>query len=277
MEHRIAFRNYQVAAYSQGNGPVIVFLHGWPTNAQLWQAQVAFLQDRYRVITLDWLGFGASDQPTEHTYTFTAQKEILDTVLKELVPPEEKVTLVGHDIGGPPTILWAQENEDRVARLILLNTMLYTLKTPLDAFSEILLSLPVTKDLFVSNWGLKNVLTTNTKTGHPTTKARIQELVATYAKAPAALKRQTLEQPMHHGRQTELKTLAQEFAQLAVEKHLIIAKKDPLCYAHIKRLSEENPDVPAHYLEKCGHFIPIDQPEVLNGVLEGILMGDDAT
>ncbi|MEL6661092.1 MAG: alpha/beta hydrolase, partial [Bacteroidota bacterium] len=233
MQHRITYQDYQIAAYSQGEGETIIFLHGWPTNAKLWQAQVKALQANYRVITFDWLGFGASDKPTEHTYTFTAQKEILDTVISELVPPDEKITLVGHDIGGPPTILWASENPERVARLILLNTILYTLKTPLDAFSEVLLSLPITRDLFVSNWGLKSVFSVNTKSDSAATKAHIKELVAAYANAPAALKRQTLVQPMHHGRQNELKTLSQKFAQLVVDKHLIIAKKDPLCYAHI--------------------------------------------
>ncbi|MEL7422096.1 MAG: alpha/beta hydrolase [Bacteroidota bacterium] len=273
MQHRISYQDYQIAAYSQGEGETIIFLHGWPTNAELWRSQVEALQANYRVIAFDWLGFGASDKPTQHTYTFTAQKEILDTVISELVPPDEKITLVGHDIGGPPTILWASENPERVARLILLNTILYTLKTPLDAFSEVLLSLPITRDLFVSNWGLNSVFGVNTKSGSAATKAHIKELVAAYANAPAALKRQTLVQPMHHGRQNELKTLSQQFAQLPVDKHLIIAKKDPLCYAHIRRLSEENPDVPVHYLDNCGHFMPIDRAEELNGVLRGILVG----
>ncbi|MEL6972683.1 MAG: alpha/beta fold hydrolase [Bacteroidota bacterium] len=144
MQHRITYQDYQIAAYSQGEGETIIFLHGWPTNAQLWQAQVEALHSNYRVITFDWLGFGASDKPTEHTYTFTAQEEILDVVINELVSIDEKVTLIGHDIGGPPTILWASENPERIARLILLNTVLYTLKTPLDAFSEYRFESPIT-------------------------------------------------------------------------------------------------------------------------------------
>ncbi len=180
---------------------------------------------------------------------------------------------MGHDIGGPPAILWASENPERVARLVLLNTVLYTLKTPLDAFSEVLLSLPITRDLFVSNWGLKSVFRVNTRSSTSATKASINTLVEAYADAPAKLKRQTLEQPLHYGRQNELKTLSQQFTQLAVEKHLIITQQDPLCYAHIKRLSEENPEVPTHYLENCGHFMPIDQPKALNEVLGGIMGG----
>lgn len=271
MPHTIQYQNYQIAAYSEGNGAPLVFLHGWPTNAQLWAAQVDALKHQYRVITLDWLGFGQSDKPVDFDYTFTHQKEILDTVLTELIAPDEKVTLVGHDIGGPPTILWASENPDHVQRLILLNTVLYTLKTPLDAFSEILLSLPVTKDIFVSPFGLRQVLKTNTKSRSKALNNKIETLLAPYKTAPGILKRKTLEGPMHHGRSNELLRISEQFRQLDTEKHLVIAKRDPLCYAHIKRLSEENPEVPAHYLDNCGHFIPIDQPEQLSNILLNIL------
>lgn len=271
MTHTIQYQDYKIAAYSEGSGETLVFLHGWPTNAQLWAAQVDALKHKYQVITLDWLGFGQSDKPLEHNYTFSSQKDILDRVLSELVPADQKVTLIGHDIGGPPAILWASENPERVQRLILLNTVLFTMKTPLDAFSEILLSLPITKDIFVSSFGLKQVLKTNTKSSGQGLNERIETILAPYQTAPKALKRKTLESPLHHGRNNELQSLSTQFRQLDIEKHLVIARRDPLCYAHIQRLSEENTEVPAHYLDKCGHFIPIDQPEQLNAVLLNIL------
>lgn len=271
MKHTVSYQSHQIAAYTEGEGEVIIFLHGWPTNAQLWEAQVDALKQTHRVITLDWLGFGASDKPADHHYTFTDQKEQLNAVIEALVPPDQKLTLIGHDIGGPPTILWASENPQRVARLILLNTILYPFKTPLDAFSEVILSLPLLRDIFVSPLGLRLVMRTNTRRRDTELRQKISAILRPYVQVPAPLKRQTLTSPMHHGRKHEILGISQQFRELAVEKHLIIAKKDPLCYAHIKRLQEENPEVPAHYLDKCGHFMPIDRPEALTAALKMIL------
>lgn len=274
MKHTVSYQSHQIAAYSEGEGDVLLFLHGWPTNAQLWEAQVEALQQTHRVITLDWLGFGASDKPADHHYTFTDQKEQLNTIIAALVPPDQKVTLVGHDIGGPPTILWASENPNRVAQLILLNTILYPFKTPLDAFSEVILSTPILRDIFVSPLGLRLVMQTNTRQSGKELQQKIRAILRPYTQAPAHHKRRTLVSPMHHGRKDETLTISQKFRELKAEKHLIIAKKDPLCYAHIKRLSEENPDVPAHHLDDCGHFIPIDRPEALTRALKSILSAD---
>lgn len=271
MTHSIPYQKFQVQAFIEGSGEAIIFLHGWPTNSKLWDSQVEVLKTDYKTITLDWLGFGESDKPTEFTYTFKRKKEILDTVVSALLPKHEKVTLIAHDIGGPPAILWASENEERVERLILLNTIIYPFKTKLDAMSEVLLHLPVLKDIFVSPFGLRQVMRTNTKSRGKAINEKIEAILAPYKKAPNTLKRMTLLEPMEEGRRNEVPTLSKTFRNLRVKKYLVIAKDDPLCYAHIQKLSEENPDTPAYYLENCGHFMPVDRPEALNEVLIEIL------
>lgn len=251
----------------EGSGQAIVLLHGWPTNSRLWTSQVEALRDDHKVITFDWLGFGASDKPRDHHYTFTAKKEVLATVLSELLEEGEKVTLVAHDIGGPPAILWASENEERVDRLILLNTILYTFKTKLDAFSEVLLTLPMIKDWFVSPWGLRQVMRTNTRSRGKALNQKIEEILAPYVHVANDIKRKTLQEPMEEGRRNEIKGLSERFGKINAPKYLVMAKQDPLCYAHIKKLSEENPEVPAFTIKNCGHFMPVDRPEALNEVL----------
>lgn len=47
-----------------GSGPVVVLSHGWPLNADSWEAQMLFLADNgYRVIAHDRRGHGRSSQP----------------------------------------------------------------------------------------------------------------------------------------------------------------------------------------------------------------------
>ncbi|MCB0842953.1 MAG: alpha/beta hydrolase [Bacteroidetes bacterium] len=271
MKQILKYQNHQIFTSSEGKGDKIIFLHGWPTNSKLWQAQVNSLKNNYQVITLDWLGFGQSDKPVDHTYSFTGSKEILDLVLKAYLEEGEKITLVAHDIGGPPTILWASENQEKVKRLILLNTVLYPFKTTLDALSEVLMATPLLKDMFVSSFGLRMVMKTNTKSSGKEITQRIDDILSDYKEVASALKRKTIHEPLHNRKENELSFVSQKFKNLDVQKYLIIAKEDPLCYAHIKKLSEENPAVPVYYIPDCGHFMAIDRPEALNTVLGEIL------
>ncbi|MEO0471434.1 MAG: alpha/beta hydrolase [Bacteroidota bacterium] len=274
MLHHIRFKEHSIQVYDEGQGEPIVFLHGWPTNAKLWQAQANALKAYFRVIRPEWLGFGGSDKPEEHRFSFTENKEALDTVLQALLAPGEKVNLVGHDIGGPPGLLWAAEHEDQVKRLILLNTVLFPFKTRLDAFSEWLMHTPLTRSIFVSRMGLSAVLQTNTRSWGKAVNQRIKAILAANEESSESVRLHTLLDPVGEGRSKETPGLSQKFSALSVPKYLIIAKKDPLLYAHIRQLSKENPAVPSHIIPNCGHFIPIDRPNHLNRILLDILRSD---
>jgi haloalkane dehalogenase len=111
--HRIYAREYP------GREPAIVLLHGFPDDLHLYDRLVPELAGR-RVVTFDFLGWGASDKPTGHPYTAANQTGDLGAVLEHLqLGP---VVLVAHDASGPPVIDWALDHPQRVAGLVLLNT-----------------------------------------------------------------------------------------------------------------------------------------------------------
>jgi non-heme chloroperoxidase len=81
-----------------GTGKPIVLIHGYPLSGRAWEKQIPVLLNAgYRVITYDRRGFGGSSQPTSgYNYDIFAQDlHTLITTLKL-----EKVTLVGHSMGG---------------------------------------------------------------------------------------------------------------------------------------------------------------------------------
>jgi len=273
MPQTITYKNHSIAVNVSGSGEPIIFLHGWPNNSLLWKSQVEALQGRYKVITFDWLGFGKSDKPKEHLYTFTAMKDILDAVIKDTVDPDEKVNIVAHDIGGPGGILWATENSQRVKRLILLNTVIYPFSTPLDAVSHFAFRIPILKNIQMSNFGLKTTFNVLSKNRGKKLNIRVDEILNAHENLNANMRVRLILEPLKHGKQNEFKTLAKTYTALNVEKHLIIAESDLLLYAHISKLSKENPDVPVHTVENSGHFISLDQPEALNSILSNILKG----
>src|SRR5687768_11055190 len=62
-DHRIHVRE------QAGEGPTIVLLHGFPDNHHLYDRLVPHLAGRH-VVVFDFLGWGESDKPVDHDYTF---------------------------------------------------------------------------------------------------------------------------------------------------------------------------------------------------------------
>lgn len=113
-DHRIYVRDYP------GEGPPIVLLHGFPDNLHLYDRLVPHVVQGRRVVTFDFLGWGASDKPAAYRHTAADQAIQLDSVIDQL--GLEHVVLVPHDASGPPAIDWALAHPDRVAGMVLLNT-----------------------------------------------------------------------------------------------------------------------------------------------------------
>jgi len=107
-------------------GRPIVCFHGEPTWAYLYRKMLGPLVDGgFRVICPDYAGFGRSDKPTERGwYTYDRHVDLVARVLDTL--DLRNATVVVQDWGGPIGLRWAVENAGRVARLVILNTGLFT-------------------------------------------------------------------------------------------------------------------------------------------------------
>jgi pimeloyl-ACP methyl ester carboxylesterase len=63
------------------DGPVVTLLHGFPTSSYDWAGVVpALTAAGWRVLSLDFLGFGESDKPTRHRYSITEQTDLVEQV-----------------------------------------------------------------------------------------------------------------------------------------------------------------------------------------------------
>ena len=110
----------------EGSGDPVVCFHGEPTWAYLYRKMLPRLTAAgQRAICPDYPGFGRSDKPTERGwYTYDRHVDHMSALLGALDLRE--VTVVVQDWGGPIGLRWAVENADRVARLVILNTGLFT-------------------------------------------------------------------------------------------------------------------------------------------------------
>jgi haloalkane dehalogenase len=127
-EHAIQRGRYHLYAREYpGQDPPIVLMHGFPDTLHLYDRLLPWLSPARRVVTFDFLGWGASDKPVDYPYTAAHQTGDLDAVIEQLRLPQ--VVLVAHDASGPPAIDWALAHADRVAALVLLNTYYCTMPT----------------------------------------------------------------------------------------------------------------------------------------------------
>jgi pimeloyl-ACP methyl ester carboxylesterase len=138
-QHRIYVRDYT------GAEPAVVLMHGFPDNLHLYDRLVPYLAPQRRVITFDFLGWGASDKPPGYSYTARNQEGDLDAVIKQL--KLRQVVLVAHDASGPPAINWALEHPDQVATLVLLNTYYCAMPTLRAPEAIILFSTPLIRSV----------------------------------------------------------------------------------------------------------------------------------
>ena len=96
-----------------------MLMHGYPDNHHLYDRLVPLLAGRH-VVVFDFLGWGDSDKPAEHDYTFDNLTGDLDAVVTGL--DLDRIVLVPHDASGPPAINWALDHPDQVAAIVALNT-----------------------------------------------------------------------------------------------------------------------------------------------------------
>lgn len=98
-----------------GSGPTVVLLHGSNLDRRLWSQEAARLRGRFRVLTYDLRGHGASARPEA---PFSAGGD-LAALLDEV--GETAVTLVGLSDGARIAVDFALEHPERVLRLLLIS------------------------------------------------------------------------------------------------------------------------------------------------------------
>ncbi|MBV9713102.1 MAG: alpha/beta fold hydrolase, partial [Ktedonobacteraceae bacterium] len=64
---KIRINNADIAYDDHGVGQPILFLHAFPLNRSMWQGQITALlnEQRFRLVALDWRGFGESESTSE--------------------------------------------------------------------------------------------------------------------------------------------------------------------------------------------------------------------
>ena len=116
----------RLAHLDEGDGPPVVFFHGEPTWSFLWRKVIPPVRDAgFRCVAPDLAGFGRSDKPVDlDWYTYDRHTASMAALLEDLDLRE--ATIVVHDWGGIIGLRVAVENPERITRIVITDTGLFT-------------------------------------------------------------------------------------------------------------------------------------------------------
>jgi epoxide hydrolase 4 len=121
LDHRFVETNgVRLHCAVQGDGTLVILLHGFPECWYSWRHQIAALAPRFRVVAPDLRGYNESDKP--RPVSAYAMTELVADV-KGLVEAfgERQAIIVGHDWGGVIAWHFAMAHPEMTHRLAVMN------------------------------------------------------------------------------------------------------------------------------------------------------------
>ena len=128
--HYLNMDGLRIHYLDEGEGQIILCLHGEPSWSYLYRKIIPILSSQHRVLAMDFVGFGRSDKFTERSeYSFQMHHDTIINFIRAL--ELEQITLVVQDWGGLLGLTVASEMPELFARLVIMNTGLPTGDEPM--------------------------------------------------------------------------------------------------------------------------------------------------
>jgi pimeloyl-ACP methyl ester carboxylesterase len=105
-QHRFSFGDSCIAVAEAGDEsyPMLFFLHGRFGQGDMWRPVVEILSSQFRCLVVDFPGYGASFSARGRTWSLLENTLLVAKLTEEFRRPDQKVFLVGQDVGAYPSI-----------------------------------------------------------------------------------------------------------------------------------------------------------------------------
>lgn len=252
----------------EGEGPVVLMMHGNPTWSFLWRKVIKLLLAQgYRVIAPDMIGLGLSSKPRQRTYHSLDQHAENLLALVEALDLQE-MTIVGQDWGGPIISGMAARAPERVRAAVWGNTSVLAPAKRIKATAfHRFANRPVVSDIAFRLFNFP-VPVMHKVQGDPASIAAFEKKAYTYPLrkvgdrvAPLALARMVPNAWEH----PTVKMLQRSDAWAREFKgpvQLVWGMRDPILGRSLKRMQEAFPQASTTETQ-AGHFLQEEVPEEL--------------
>ena len=102
-----------------GKGTPLVLIHGFLCSSRMWELQINFFKNYFRVITPDLPGFGKSNKEKSHKSIQSISNFLLNCLKEKKI---DKFHLLGHSMGGMIVQEMAKKSGDKIAKLVCYST-----------------------------------------------------------------------------------------------------------------------------------------------------------
>jgi len=102
-----------------GTGFPLVLLHGFLGSSKMWEPQINFFKNHFRVITPDLPGFGKSNKAKPHNNIQSIANLLLDCLEEKKI---DKFYLLGHSMGGMIVQEMAKKDGEKISKLVCYST-----------------------------------------------------------------------------------------------------------------------------------------------------------
>ena len=265
--HRIAVNGVELHYVEAGGGPLVVLLHGFPEFWYSWRKQIPALVDAgFRVVAPDLRGYNESSKPPNvDDYRLTLVAGDIGALIEKLGAP---CVLVGHDWGGITSWLVAMMRPELVRKLVILNMphpvpllreLRRSKRQKLKMTYQLFLRLPALPERLMP-WLLPLLMRNAGRFTH-------EDLIE-YRKAwrDIATRRAMANYYRAVGRNRG--ELRQQLCPINLPAMLIWGVREPVfLWETTQDFDDYVPDLRIVRVDRAGHFVQTDQPEIVNELL----------
>ncbi|MBD2439235.1 alpha/beta fold hydrolase [Nostoc sp. FACHB-110] len=263
---------------TQGTGPLMLMLHGFPEFWYSWRHQIPEFAQHFQVVALDLRGYNDSDKPTaQSAYVMDEFVKDIEGVIKGL--GHEKCVLVGHDWGGAIAWFFAYAHPEMIEKLIILNLPhpakfsqgLFTPQQLLRSSYIFLFQLPVIPEFILQSFDYQIIAHTFQGTAFNKNTFTDSDLEA-YKKAAA--KPGALTAMLNYYRNSLPQFLTNKnWEILPVHTLMIWGENDTalgkeLTYGTDAYVS----NLQIQYIPNCGHWVQQEEPQLVNQYMRKFLV-----
>lgn len=256
---QIEVRAATLHVHQEGEGEVLLLLHGFPLDHTMWRRQIAEFRGQFRVVSPDLRGFGASTIESIAAKTGVEMADYAHDIVEMLDQLEitEPVNLVGFSMGGYVALQFLLEHSNRVRTLTLVDTRAVADTPPMQ---EARFSMAEN----VEGWGaghvaqlmLPRLVGGSTIENHPEVAVEIESIIGrTNPVAIAAAQR-----GMAH--RTDMSPL---LARLEIPTLCLVGEEDAITPPEaMQSMANAMPNATLMVIKGAGHMSPMENPADFN-------------
>lgn len=260
---KIRINDADIAYDDHGVGQPVLFLHAFPLNRSMWQSQIATLlkEQRYRLVALDWRGFGESEISGE----LSTMELLADDVaaLMDALGMQQAI-LCGLSLGGYVAFAFLRKYPERVKGLLFADTKPDADTEEGKVNRERIAQLALSEGPgAVAELQVPKLLADETRQQHPEVEAHVRRIAeAATGSGIAAVARGMAQRTDAHDL----------LAQISVPTLVLVGEQDAVTPPKLaQEYATQIPGSQFVVIPQAGHLSNLEQPEAFSKALQHFL------